>query len=333
MAKNTLHILAAGAASVEDLRCSSLASHRLRLAVAAEGCMQSKICEVTVGESILGKPKVVLVGKIGANSIATRSAAWVREVEQAIESGSQIVVDYTDHHLGFDSPMKGFYEVALNLAQLIIVPSHELKAVVSERFSVKVHVVPDPLEYEILPPKERGTKIGVWFGHGSNAPYLLRYFQEHNVAHHFDELVICTDEATLFNIKNSPLSRCLPPTRAVRWSVENQQRALRDADFAFLPVGWDDKRKSGASANRLLTSLCLGLPVFTQGIASYRTFQRLYVDIGVGNPLWMQAITDLRELRGVVTVAQKTVLGEFSKDKITQFWRSLLIDFLIFKKD
>lgn len=331
MVKNTLHILAPGAASIEDLRRSSLASHRLRLAVAGEGLVQSKIYEVTVGESIHGTPKVVLVGKIGANSITIRSAAWLREVEQAIEAGSKIVVDYTDHHLGFDSPMKNFYEVALRLAHLIIVPSRELKAVVSERFSVKVHVVPDSLEYETLLPRERETKIGVWFGHGSNAPYLLRYFQENKVAHHFDELVICTDEITLSYIKNSFISRCLPQTRAVCWSVENQQRALTDADFAFLPVGWDDKRKSGASANRLLTALCLGLPVFTQGITSYRTFQRFYVDIG--NPSWMHEITDLRALRSGVTEAQKTVLREFSKAKLIQFWKSLLMDCLVVNKN
>lgn len=318
-----IHILAPGAKSVDELGSSNLASHRLRLAVAAKGFRDSGECSVLVGDQLTETPDALLVGKIGAQQIESRAPLWLKAMQDVRNAGGRVILDYTDNHLGHQSVMTAFYSQAVFVAQRIVVPSEGMSAALPGSLQTQVTVIPDALEYEPVPPRKTSTKIGVWFGHGSNVPYLLDYFQKHAVAHYFDSLIICTDATTLAAISKSQALKCMPPVQGIVWSVENQREALLAADFAFLPVGLNDPRKAGAGLNRLLTGLCLGLPVLTQRLNSYASFNNFFTDID--KSVWPAIITNLDSSRQVVREAQIQCVPRYSRLTLAENWNEFLM--------
>jgi hypothetical protein len=313
-----IHILAPGAQSVDELGSSNLASHRLRLAVAAKGFRDSGECSVLVGDQLTEMPDALLVGKIGAQQIEARAPLWLKAMQEVRNAGGRVILDYTDNHLGHQSVMTAFYSQAVSIAQRIVVPSEGMRAVLPNSLQTRVTVIPDALEYEPVPPRQTSTKIGVWFGHGSNVPYLLDYFRQNGVAHYFDSLIICTDSTTLAAISRSHALKYMPPVRGIVWSVENQRKALLAADFAFLPVGLNDPRKSGAGANRLITALCLGIPVFTQSLKAYLPHSFYYVDID--SPGWENKLAFNEANLKLVIEYQSKIVPAFQLKNIASDW-------------
>ena len=226
-----IHILAPGAKSVDELGSSNLASHRLRLAVAAKGFRGSGECSVLVGDQLTETPDALLVGKIGAQQIESRAPLWLKAMQDVRNAGGRVILDYTDNHLGHQSVMTAFYSQAVFVAQRIVVPSEGMSAALPGSLQTQVTVIPDALEYEPVPPRKTSTKIGVWFGHGSNVPYLLDYFQKHAVARYFDSLIICTDATTLAAISKSQALKCMPPS--ARNSLVSRESAEGTADSRF----------------------------------------------------------------------------------------------------
>lgn len=321
MSEKRVHILAPGANSVRDLTCSNLASHRLRLVIAAQGLEELPNHYVSVGDNTVGTPDILLVGKIGAQQIESRAPLWLKAMQDVRNAGGRVILDYTDNHLGHQSAMTAFYSQAVTVAQQIVVPSEGMGAALPESVRNRVAVIPDALEYEPVPPRQTSTRNGVWFGHGSNIPYLIEYFQKHPVAQYFDSLIICTDATTLGAISKNQVLKSMPQVRGVEWSVENQRRALLAADFAFLPVGIHDVRKASAGINRLMTALCLGLPVFTQSISSYKPLREYYVDLD--NQNWIKIISSLETLRQTTTRAQTLALRDFAPSTLSRIWGAL----------
>jgi hypothetical protein len=185
-----------------------------------------------------------------------------------------------------------------------------------------VTVIPDALEYDPVPPRRTSTKIGVWFGHGSNVTFLIEYFQKNAVAQYFDSLIICSDAITLATISKITGLNFLPRLQEIVWSVENLRRALLEADFAFLPLGVGNPRKAGAGANRLMTALCLGLPVYTQPIVSYKAFEHYFTNIN--DISWGQDVFNKQGLRETVLAAQKNIIPIFSPKIISKRWEVIL---------
>ena len=319
--KKQVHVFAPGAFSILDLSHSNLASHRLRLAVAAKGYEDLQSGSVTVGDNLTGNPDTLLVGKIGAQQIETRAPFWLEGMEKVENSGGRVILDYTDNHLTHHTVMTPFYERALYLAHQIVVPSEGMRTSLPEVLRPRVVVIPDALEYVPVPPRQTSTRKGVWFGHGSNLPYLIDYFQKKPVAKYFEELTICSDSATLAALLKSSALRAMPTVKGVVWSVENQRIAILRADFCFLPVGANDQRKSGAGPNRLMTSLCLGVPVFTQRLDSYSPFIDCFVDID--SPRWPAALGNLSELRRTVEYAQKKYVANYTPASLLSRWKAL----------
>lgn len=318
MRRRNVHILAPGVNSTTDLAFSNLASHRLRLSVAALGFKSLSDCHVTVGERVPMKPDILLVGKIGAQQITERLPMWLDTMLQVKGAGGQVILDYTDNHLVHESVMTPFYKEAVLLAHKIVTPSEGMRKFFLGATQSLVTVIPDALEYQPAPPRDTKTKIGVWFGHGSNVAYLIEFFKVNAVAKYFDELIVCTDANTLRSMRAHALSTMLPAIRPVVWSIENQRRALTAADFAFLPVGVNDPKKSGAGGNRLLTALLLGLPVFTQTIQAYIPFQDYYVDLDLEE--WPSLVSNLGTLRHMPLLAQQRILGLYNPKNLSREW-------------
>ena len=128
-----LHVLIPGEYSTPTaIWHSNLASIRLRSALAAKS-MSDAGWTSSVGESISGSPDVLLVGKIGSNDIVRRTSEWLEKLLSAKNSGCRIILDYTDNHLGFDSPMRPFYQEAITLADHLVAPGAFLSANVGLR--------------------------------------------------------------------------------------------------------------------------------------------------------------------------------------------------------
>jgi hypothetical protein len=54
-----------------------------------------------------------VIGKIGASNSNIRENLWINQIVQQKKIGAKIILDYTDDHLNFKSPMTSFYERSL----------------------------------------------------------------------------------------------------------------------------------------------------------------------------------------------------------------------------
>ena len=66
------------------------------------------------------------------------------------------------------------------------------------------------------------------------------------------------------------------------WSINDLIQAANISDFCILPTGYKDSKKVGASSNRLITALALGMPVLSDHLISYqklRSYTRLIASL------------------------------------------------------
>jgi hypothetical protein len=106
------------------------------------------------------------------------------------------------------------------------------------------------------------------------------------------------------------------------WSIDNMIHTARLADACVIPSDPADPRKNGASANRLISALSLGLPVAADLLDSYREFAEHFIDLRsegfhrlLANPL---------KYRDMVLRAQGGVLSRFSTGTIGRRWVAVL---------
>jgi hypothetical protein len=245
-------------------------------------------------------------------------------VDQARARGARVILDYTDHHLGFPSEMgDSFYRPVLSKVDCCITSSSQLRASLSKDFSGEIQVIADPIEVPIVPPKKvEKIRTVLWFGHPSNVGFLLRWLNSLTDASSF-ELIALTDAIGYRMLRSQALSTRADISINVReWSVENMVAAAELADFCVIPSDILDPRKSGASSNRLLTALALGLPTAATMIPSYREFSEYFLDLDLISPA-----LDYRELVSLmhsVANAQIELLPNYSMQSIGPRWVDLL---------
>jgi len=318
-----VHFMVPGANTLEHLCGSSLASTRLRIGVAARAINSTKGNECSYGEDIPGKPiDVILVGKIGANDVERRGDAWLSKLRGARQEGTKVILDLTDNHLDAPSSMSNFYREAITLSDLIVVPSAKMKHHLARWAMSPVVIIPDSIEYEAIRPRQTRTLNGIWFGHGSNLRYLVDRIEERALLARVESLTICTDTNSLKMLQNARIRPCFAEINYVPWSVSNLGAALKKVDFAFLPVGLDDVKKSGAGPNRLLTALTSGLAVFTQPLASYIEFREYFQNIDDSN---MEIDEDTIHLGKIKAgLSQSRIIQEFNQTELGLTWKHLI---------
>ncbi len=306
---------------------SNLASVRLRAGavVAARSNLR-----IGFGEHASLSPKVLVVGKIGANDVEARSVKWLEMIDQVNRSGGTVVCDYTDHHLGFDSLMSDFYRRAFSKSHLIVVPSRAMHDLVSPLCNLPILIIPDAVEVEVAPPSRlRGdsSRSLVWFGHGSNLGYLLDWLSEFEFAATPNDLIlrILVDPHSVDGLRKSRIVSKSPIRVLVgTWSVGAMAEAARVSDLCVIPSDPTDPRKRGVSSNRLLTALALGLPVGADKIASYQDFREYFTD------LRSEAFNDLLRCPSLghpaVLAAQRELLPSFSMSAVGNQWLRFLAE-------
>ena len=157
--------------SLDNILNSNLASIRLRLAC----LLRNKNYEVTFGNNIQNNPSALVIGKIGISSNNMRENLWINQIEEQKKMGTKILLDYTDDHLNFKSPMTSFYERSLNYINTAITSSAFLADKLKQKSKISVEIIPDAIEVPIFKPKirENDSRNIIWFGHASNINYLI----------------------------------------------------------------------------------------------------------------------------------------------------------------
>ena len=321
------HILIGGpGGSPADLRHSTLASARLRLAVAATAA-QELSQKISLGERTPERVDRLIVGKIGANDIQTRQGVWLAEIKRLKGMGARVLLDYTDHHLINNTVMTPFYRTACEMVDVICVPTNSLRSALTEQCGIqcKIEVIPDLLEYEVVKPKEASVgknPVGMWFGHPTNAEFLAKFIDSHHRELFGHKLNIVSTPQTLEVLKRYPFST--PPNvtvAAFQWSVQAVARVAEVTDYCIIPSHTDSPKRH-ASNNRLITALTLGLPTLATALPSYVEFSDYFLQIGSNEGKdWLSKLSRLKQH---VESFQKLHVARFQYPELVRQWSLLL---------
>lgn len=304
-----------------ELKHVSLASIRLR-------CVPSMIAaqklgwSVSCGEIIPSHVSVVMIGKIGSQQISTRKSLWLDQLTK-LNNMSKIFLDYTDNHLGFDSKMSDFYRAAVPLTDMCIVPTNSMASLLSSEWHGPTYCIQDPVEVPIQPVKSGFNKpiVLLWFGHPSNIQFLIDFLK--NGFSFGDEvrLIILSDDVGLNYFANTKIvSNAQIQVQLALWSIQAMSEAAKFADICIIPSDLSNPRKLGASPNRLITALGLGLPVAADNLPSYKEFEGYYCDLrGDG---FKEMLKNPTKFSSMVTQAQADIMPRFSMSQIEDDWRT-----------
>lgn len=310
--------------NIDVLKKSHLASIRLRAVPSISSALQMG-WRVTHGNSIVDTPSTLLIGKIGANDIEVRQAFWMDQIYQAKEH-ARIILDYTDHHLGFDSPMSNFYESVIKIVDGCVVPSESMSQLLSKKFHGSINVIEDPLEITPTPPKQSSKKPTtlLWFGHSSNIDFLIHFLSTgFRIGDHI-RLISLSNEDGLNHLANSNLiSNAKIELNLAVWSLENMVEAAKIADMCIIPSDLNNPKKVGVSSNRLITALTLGLPIAADNLLSYEEFGDYYCDLRGAN--FREMLNDPARFRNLVAQAQADLTRRFSMNKIEEDWKTFFM--------
>ncbi len=303
---------------------SNLASIRLRSAVCIDALKAASL-SVDYGESIPLGVRKIIIGKIGAHDISNRTASWLNQISRAKDAGAKIFLDYTDHHLGFESPMRDFYRKALPLVDYCISSSEYISFLLQEQFSGPITVIEDAVEIASIKPKEylcTQPTTALWFGHSTNIHYLIDFINSSQFFINGNNLIVLSNEAGL-DIFNETTLRINSPAQIKLglWSPDVMLQAAMVSDFCIIPSNLSDSRKLGVSSNRLITAFALGLPTAADHLPSYQKYSDYYVDIR--SPQFFN-LAENPLLFNQVTNAQSKLLTQYSFEKIGSDWLTLL---------
>ena len=270
---------------LRELARDELASVRLRSYPASQA-LQEAGWAVSTGDHVPEHANTVVVGKIPSFDFEQRAPHWIRDLEKVKRRGGKVVLDYTDHHLGFDSPLKPFYQKALEIADRCIVSHFTLAKGLKScgaRNSPDIRVVEDLIEHEFrgprVPSNDPTDWSAIWFGHGTNFEFLAHLCASWPEKAPRNLHIVSSEEVHNF-IRSGYLNASVPLQIHFReWSPSALAEVAAVTDIAIIPSSFTS-RKQFASSNRLVTSLALGLPVVATLLPSYEEFKQYFCALG-----------------------------------------------------
>jgi hypothetical protein len=323
---NSFHaLIPSKSSSTDGLYKSNFASIRLRIAPCFEA-LRKEGYRFTLGEIVENRADAIIVGKIGASDIDSRSHKWLAQLIEAKSRGASIYLDYTDHHLGFKTPMTLFYQRSLDLADCCIVPSEFMAKLLRAHFHGPIIIIEDSIEITSQPVKAKlvtSQPTALWFGHASNIEFLIDFINSSHFLMAGYNLIVLSNESGLNFFQSSHLN-CLNPRqlKLALWSVDTMLEAARLSDFCIIPSNLSNPSKIGASSNRLITSFALGLPTAADYLPSYQEFSDYFVDIR--SSFFNNLMTNPLDFSDKVISAQSSIVNRFSVEKISNDWLKLL---------
>ena len=322
-----IHLLIQGIYKThEDLQISELASVRFRATIIAKYLPQHG-STVSFGETIPETSNIILVGKIALYDIKMQEL-WLNQIKSAKNKNAKIFIDYTDHHLGFKSELRTFYESALKLTDYIITPSDHLKILLNNNFSKEIFVIPDALEVPVLSPKISKTNGILWFGHGTNINYLINFLEEFPKTHEVFKLIVVSNDVGLNILANHRFQKKIGLKVSLqKWSPKALIEASKISDICIIPSDRNDPRKSGVSSNRLITSLALGLPTVAEIMPSYAEFSKYFFNIRSNSFIETMSNSSSSGFRKLISEAQQKIIPKFLPRTIAHQWIELFKNF------
>lgn len=319
-------------ADLGEVLNTELASSRMRAGVSLQAFAKAGLNVLPlnlVGTQAL--PDVAFMSKYvhdsGANLYlhdgGARWAFWTEQVARIKAAGGKLIVDYTDNHLAGNDMRTKWYQHILPQVDGVVVPSEKMAQNARQYWQGPMWLIPEPIEVPILAPRPAASPQSIsalWYGHNSNLPYLYRFIQ--GAMHDCPpmELKILTNFLDQ-NVLKAVIAKAPKTARFSlgKWSVGAMVELAKQSQVALIPSDRSDPKKNGASANRLVTALALGLVPVAEMIESYRPFAAHCVDIA--DPGSLQALLDkLPALQTSVEAAQKTVIPAFTVEQVGPLW-------------
>jgi hypothetical protein len=303
----------------ESIVNANLASIRMRLGAAILGSKQTNL-GISFGQNIIDADFVV-IGKIGATNNTLREDLWLNQIEQQKKLGKKIILDYTDDHLNFESPMMSFYERSLPYLKAAITSSPFLADKLKQRIKCFTEIIPDAIEVPIFKPKikENVSKNIFWFGHASNINYLIKFISKWRNLKQKTTLFILTNEQgiVIFNQTKFNIDKSLSIQLGL-WSIQAMINTSKFCDLIIIPSDPSDPKKAGVSSNRLITALALGLPTAACVMESYKEYDQYFTDIDTEK--FIELIDNPDKFHNQVLEAQDKIIPQFTQEAIGQKW-------------
>ena len=253
-------------------------------------------------------------------------------------SGVPLALLYSDHHAGESNEASSLYQDLLQLADLTIFPSIALREATNNAgfYPRNQTIIEDPALLKERPfrniKRNEGLRI-IWFGHGSNAKYLIEHLPNILKAdiHQSIELTILTEAGILGQIKTIIKQLATPSNwsfRLTAWDNSNQpeqlQQELESAHVCWLPSDPTDPRKAGASHNRLVDAVTAGCITIASPIGSYQELGQIAL---VGNNFGLLLSKALKKQTMLIEKLQAnriTVLKRFQVNSNDLKWENAL---------
>lgn len=274
---------------------------------------------------VVPETDVLVIGKIGSHQIHDRGPAWISQIRKAKAIGACIYLDYTDNHLGFMSSMSNFYLDVLELVDYCVCPSDAMKMLLQEYWGGSTEVIGDPIEIGVQSPKFAVTpqRTALWFGHSSNIGYLKEFLEGSFKPDKDYRIIALTNvEGVRWFRESNPQLPANVQVDLGLWSVHSMHKFAQIADVCIIPSDISDARKSGVSANRLITAMALGLPIAADRLPAYVDYSEYFTDIRSSELYPMIAEPVL--FRELTLKAQIQVVPLFSFEKFGQKWANFI---------
>jgi hypothetical protein len=318
--------------TIESLQNSQLASIRLRTSVAAESA-QVLNYQVSLSDGQSNKyTDLIVVGKVNNINDNKRPERWLQRIIKTKASGAKIIIDYTDHHIERNTASGDFYRKSINYADAIVCSSEQLKNSIVKYFKGPILVIEEPIDVSIIPPKEKNNTIKniLWFGHASNLSYLFDCLLNTFNSDIHARLIIMTNAYPFPEEYSNLLSADVLENIEINvapWSINDLIQAANISDFCILPTGYKDSKKAGASSNRLITALALGMPVLSDHLISYQKFNNYFETLNIDNLLkyTIKPDYDFQKIKDF----QKIVASDYTRKNLLHHWSLFLNDILL----
>jgi len=310
--------------TVEDLSLDELASIRLRLGMAATAGLASG-SSISMGDVVPEVASHIRIGTLVERDFDTRMELWLSQIAKARARGAHISLDYTDHHRVSNSPLSPFYLKVFEFVDSIIVPSHHLRESLQcdKTIGQPVFAIEDPIECKVLPPKKTAANqpAALWFGHGSNLKFLVDYLAKWPEAAPSD-LHIVSSPNVLTAMQQMNISAPRPiDIHFHEWTITKVEEIAPLVSLCIIPSD-TSSHKAFASANRLVTSLALGLPTAASSIPSYAEFADYFMPLESHNidDFFVSPHAHADKLRQF----QANVASRFSRENAVASWYKFL---------